>query len=508
MECFWQIEKTMKLFNLIYILLLNILFTACAVSNTAVYSPQKKIAPQQLKEDLQVMVETLRNNHPSLTWYTPQDTINASFQRAYSLLKDSMNEIEFRNLISETVFPIRCGHTSVRFSTNYYKYIRKHREAGFPLGLKIISDSSLVVTTNLFRRDSVIRTGTVIQSINGLSAKKIIDSLIPLISIDGYSKNFSYQNLSNSFSTYYNNRFGDQKNYTISFLNQRGEVEQKVLNKFNPLKDTADRRPFVVDPLRIPQQQISRHQRQLQRIRNFQIDSTNSYATLRLNSFGPGLRRHYLRKTFRELKNKKIDQLVIDVRNNGGGIIKTSLFLTKLIKSKPFVFADSIYSTHRKIRSNAKVYKRVIYNLGLFFLTKKVSDSQFHFRYFNTKTVKPAKNNFNGQVYILTGGYSFSATTLFAAAVKGQENVSIVGEETGGGFYGNNGVFITEMVLPHSKLRVRVPLFRIVNNIHYPKNGRGVLPDIEIKPNAETIRLNKDPKMEKVIELIKQKKNK
>jgi hypothetical protein len=492
MECFWQIEKTMKFSNLIYILLLNILFTACAVSNHAVYSPQKKIAPQQLKEDIQVMEETLRNNHPSLAWYTAQDTINTSFQRAYGLLKDSMNEIEFRNLISETVFPIRCGHTSVRFS----------------LGLKIINDSSLVVTTNLIRRDSVIRTGTVIQSINGLSSKKIIDSLLPLISIDGYSKNFSYQNLSNSFSTYYNNRFGAQKNYTISFLNQRGEVEQKVLNKFNPLKDTADRRPFVVDPLRIPPKQISRHQRQLQRIRSFQIDSTNSYATLRLNSFGPGLRRHYLRKTFRELKNKKINQLVIDVRNNGGGIIKTSMFLTKLVKRKPFVFADSIYSTHRKIRSSAKVYKRVIYNLGLFFLTKKISDSEYHFRYFNTKTVRPAKNNFNGQIYILTGGYSFSATTLFAASVKGQENVSIVGEETGGGYYGNNGVFITEMVLPHSKLRVRVPLFRIVNNIHYPKNGRGVLPDIEIKPNAETIRLNKDPKMEKVIEMIKQQKNK
>jgi Peptidase family S41 len=498
----------MKLSNLIYILLLNIFFSACAVSKNAVYSPQKKIALQQLKEDVQVMEETLRNNHPSLTWYTTEDTINASFQRASNLLKDSMNEIEFRNLLSETIFPIRCGHTSVRFSTNYYKYIRKHREAGFPLGLKIINDSSLVVTTNLFRKDSVIKTGTVIQSINGMSSKKIIDSMLPLISVDGYSKNFSYQNLSNSFSTYYNNRFGVQKNYTIEFLNPQGEIQKKILNKFNPLKDTADRRPFVVDPLRITQQQISRHQLQLQRIRSFQIDSTNSYATLRLNSFGPGLRRHYLRKTFRELKKKKIDQLVIDVRNNGGGIIKTSMFLTRLIKHKPFVFADSIYSTHRKIRSSVKVYKKIIYNLGLLFLTKKVSDSQFHFRYFNTKTVKPAKNNFNGQVYILTGGFSFSATTLFAAAVKGQENVSIVGEETGGGFYGNNGVFITEMVLPHSKLRVRVPLFRIVNNIHYPKNGRGVLPDIEVKPNAETIRLNKDPKMEKVIELIMQRKNK
>jgi C-terminal processing protease CtpA/Prc len=109
-------------------------------------------------------------------------------------------------------------------------------------------------------------------------------------------------------------------------------------------------------------------------------------------------------------------------------------------------------------------------------------------------------------VYLLTGGYSFSATTLFASVVKGQENVTVVGEETGGGYYGNNGVFIPEMILPNSKLRVRLPLYRIVNNKNYPKNGQGVLPDVEIKASAESIRQNRDPKMEKAVELIMQRK--
>jgi C-terminal processing protease CtpA/Prc len=92
---------------------------------------------------------------------------------------------------------------------------------------------------------------------------------------------------------------------------------------------------------------------------------------------------------------------------------------------------------------------------------------------------------------------------MFLANIKGQTNVTLVGEETGGGYYGNNGVFIPEMVLPNTKLRVRLPLYRIVNNKNIPFNGRGILPDVEVKATSESIRLNKDPKMEKALALIK-----
>ena len=78
--------------------------TACSVSNNGTYTPQLKYSKQQLAEDVQVMEQTLRKNHPSLYWYSNETEINASFKRAYSQLKDSMNEIEFRNLISETIF--------------------------------------------------------------------------------------------------------------------------------------------------------------------------------------------------------------------------------------------------------------------------------------------------------------------------------------------------------------------------------------------------------------------
>ncbi len=500
----------MKNIGFIGLAMLSYALTSCSATGSLGYTPERKYSADQLKEDVQVMEQTLKENHPSLYWYTSKDEVDASFQRTYARLTDSLNEIQFRTVIAETIFPIRCGHTSVRFSKNYYRYTDGLRMKTFPLIAKVIDDSSLVVTTNINRRDSFIRIGTILRSINGMSARTIIDTLLPLVSIDGNAKNFSYQNISNNFSTYYNMRFGLQDKYSITFLNDKGIEQQRNIDLYDPAKDTVRRRPVNFNAAAQQQQtqtrepELSDRQRRLQRIRSFSIDSTGTYATLRISSFSTGLSKHFLKRSFRTLQKKNIQHLIIDVRNNGGGLIKSSLYLTRLICNEPFSFTDSIYSVTRKLKTDAKVSRRTIYNLGLFFLNRKKNDSMYVFRFFHGKQYQPLPQHFKGKVYLVTGGYSFSATTLFASVVKGKENVTIVGEETGGGYYGNNGVFIPEMVLPNSKLRVRLPLYRIVNNRNYLKDGRGVLPDVEVKASAESIRRNLDPKMDKAVELIMQ----
>jgi len=48
----------------------------------------------------------------------------------------------------------------------------------------------------------------------------------------------------------------------------------------------------------------------------------------------------------------------------------------------------------------------------------------------------------------------------------------------------------------------------MVMNKNYPKNGRGVMPDIEVKPTSQAIKNAIDLKAEKVKELIKASKSK
>ncbi len=105
-------------------------------------------------------------------------------------------------------------------------------------------------------------------------------------------------------------------------------------------------------------------------------------------------------------------------------------------------------------------------------------------------------------MYVLSGGNTFSASTLFIKSVKDQENVTIVGEETGGGAYGNNAWLIPDVTLPVTKVRFRLPLFRLVIDKNEEK-GFGAQPEVISLPTVEAIRKNLDFKTEKAVELIK-----
>jgi hypothetical protein len=82
-----------------------------------------------------------------------------------------------------------------------------------------------------------------------------------------------------------------------------------------------------------------------------------------------------------------------------------------------------------------------------------------------------------------------------------------VGEETGGGAYGNTAWLIPDVTLPVTGVRFRLPLFRLVINNSIPKNGRGVIPEVESAPTQKVIMAGTDFKLDKAMELIKKDKN-
>ncbi len=489
--------------NLVAGLLMLCVFMSCSVSKP--YSPTKKFSPKELQDDYAIFQASLEESHPSLYWYTPKDSMDYYFATGKSKLKDSLTETQFRYVLANVVSKIRCGHTTIRASEGAVNYPTQ-QGLSFPLFVKAWPDT-VVVTANLNRKDSAVVRGVILKSIDGRPMKFIIDSLFSFLSADGYNTTHKYQTLSNggTFRNLYAIAFGLKQRTQVEFVDLKGELRTTTLSLYNPKADTL-RGPIPKAP------KISKKERkklELEAMRSLRIDTLLNTAFMEVNTFTRGNKlRSFFKSSFKEIKKKNIKNLVVDVRGNGGGSVVLSNLLTKYIADKPFVIADSLYALRRTSEYGQYRNGRFFNWLFLMFLTKKRKDGHYHFWLYDEKKFKPkSKYHFEGTTYIVTGGNTFSAASLFAKSLVDQEDVIVVGEETGGGAYGNSAWLIPDLTLPNTGVRYRQPLFRLVIDKEEQK-GFGVQPEVFALPTVEAIRRNEDYKMAQVRRLIKEKNTK
>lgn len=494
-----------RAFSLLIVCCLLLILSSCSVSKSS-FTPSKKYSPEQLNKDYSIFRGALEESHPGVYWYTPKNEMDKYFDWGKEQLKDSLNEEGFRKVLNYVISKMDCGHTVSRASKAFIKYRDTSQIKIFPLSLKIWGGATdtATVAANLIRKDSLLTRGVVLKSIDHRPISTIIDTLCQYISSDGYNLTHKYQTLSNrgGFGAAFTSIFGQKENYFIDYINKDGREATAAIPVYNPRTDTLNR----VAIARFARTSSKERKKQLiNATRNLRIDSSSNIAFMDLSSFGRGLKlRSFFRISFKDLRKEKVKHLVIDVRGNGGGSVTNSTYLTKFLTDRKFKVADSLYANTRNSKYKKYIDGYFFNRLFMIFMTAKRSDDKYHFGYFERHYFKPkTRNHFDGKVYILTGGNSFSATTLFTQTVKPQENVIVVGEETGGGAYGNTAWLIPDLTLPQTGIRVRLPLFRLVIDKNIPKDGHGVQPEVISVPTIDAIRRGADYKMDKVMELIR-----
>ena len=485
--------------TLSFLLCILITFSSCRVGFNN-YSPTQKYSKAVLQKDYQFLKKVLEAKHPSLYWYTSKDTLDYYFNQQYDLIKDSMTEETYVwKVLSPLITKIRCGHTSVLMSNKHEKATKHLRSSYFPLYLKIWSDT-MAVTGSLLKKDSVFRRGTIIKSINGMTATNFEHQFFDYLSKDGYAENLNFIRISSDFPYFYKSIIGLSKEYQLVYLDISGNQQSIQIPVYNPEEDTLKKKKDSVIIKKLSEPRIKK----VERYRSFTIDSSKQFATIRLNTFSKGRLRTFFRKSFRAIRKNKINNLIVDIRINGGGNVSTSTLFTKYLSDKPFKIADSVYSRVNTMSPYSKYFQhKWLNNLQYLFISKKKKDGLYHLpRYENKFYAIKKKNHFNSKAYVLISGPTFSASCMFLNAIRGQKNIKLVGEETGGGSYGNNGIMIPDLILPQTKIRVRVPLFRIIQQKHISEKGRGVMPDIYVPTSYDAIQKSYDKKMSVVKEMI------
>jgi C-terminal processing protease CtpA/Prc len=184
-----------------------------------------------------------------------------------------------------------------------------------------------------------------------------------------------------------------------------------------------------------------------------------------------------LNEAFAYFKNEGIDELILDLRLNGGGSVLTSAYLASMI------YANAGSETFAKLTFNAKHTNQS--GSYTFQNTLNVYDAS------GTKTGEQAINRLTNinQLYVLTSGSTASASEMIINGLKPFIQVKVVGTKT----YGKNVGSITLYDSPSSDftdedsansahLYAMQPIvFQIYNKLDQSDYINGFEPDLNLK---------------------------
>jgi len=283
------------------------------------------LKPSQLQSDFELLVSTLNDVHPSLYSFISEDDLNQIITETNNKLSSEMHESEFHILIRKLIRQIGCGHTVARPSKNWYSSLKS--PSVLPFSVYIIEDKLFI--RNSFAADSTLKTGMEILSIDGRSNIDLLKEISSIQERDGSIESFSRSKIENLFSTYYLFLFGLKDNYEIEYFDLNSN--QKKENIKGGISKKSDKKEI----------------KKVSKPNEINIDHAHFYlsqddpktAFLDINSFHQKGYKNFYKKVFNELEDNKIKNLVLDLRNNGGGYFPNGNRLLRYLVDQKFEMA-------------------------------------------------------------------------------------------------------------------------------------------------------------------------
>lgn len=424
------------------------------------------LTPEQLKADMALFRRAIEERHPGVDRYRAPGTFARTADAVTAQLNAPMSVRNFYQLLAPAVDSLDCGHTELQLPKNYMKYIQKNAKQ-LPFRFQL-NDTGLFARVD-YSGDSAVAVKLLIKKINGYAVDSLIRSWNAHMTSDGYNETMKQFYLGRYFRDEFTAFVGEPDTFLLQIYNpatqtysyKRGkmrtyaELEKIYKNKYE--KRGAPK------PLQLYFFNDSAAMLSIRTFQYKQIRKQKQYY------------RRYIRRAFREIKKRNITDLTIDLRGNTGGEVPLGIFLFRQMAQKKFRYIDSITVKSKKPVSFLKYTdQNCLFNCNLWLVRKRGNVLMYDIGGM-TKTHKPVRNPYTGNVTILVDPMTFSNASNFAALVQFEKRGKIKGPETGGASNGCNGASFITVTLPNSKLAVRVPMGKVVYPFQpFYNYGRGV----------------------------------
>jgi hypothetical protein len=459
------------------------------------YDPERIHALPELRQDLKLLRRALEEAHPSLYWYTPERELQAAFDVAAQALErpgaPGMTERQFYNLLAPAVTLVRDGHTTLDMSLAHDRWADARPWVYLPFSLLIEGDR-LVVLANR-STDPSIQPGDQLVEINGRRVPSLLAAARSRISPEGFGETWrDFQLGFGGFKRFLAQNLGLTPPFVLGVLKRDGRRIAVTASPLTAVDGAPGTMPAAGPPP--PRPDLS-----------FRLLDGGA-ALLTINGF------HYKRpeaahlEIFQQIRESRVEHLIIDLRENNGGNADLAVDLTRYLIDRPFRFIAASWAKLR--HPEAPSFAR---HLDARTTQLLIDHNSYHHRegtryYFDNDALDVKQPNcrhgFHGAVYLLTSGRTFSAGSLFVASLRALRKVTVIGQETGGGEVGFSAGINQKLTLPHTRLRLGLPLFRLLSASTAPNRGRGVMPDHPIQYTWREKVAGRDLEMEKALELI------
>jgi len=412
---------------------------------------QNTFSKEKLHSDIDAIYLTISEIHPDMFANISQKEYERKIKETKNLITDSISRLEFYSIAAPLVSCFNDGHTVLNFD---WKDLQKLNGKHFPYSISINhKQETLIIKDRFYDNDSIIPLGAQVKSINNKTAIEIINNIFNLVSGETI---FYKEALINKISfPYMATQFIGDSIFTVEYIHNDITFSKTVIGvKYKQIYDALQN---------AKKEELTDY--------SLKIDDDNAIAIIYFNRFFDLDKFSlFLDSTFTKIHENNISDLIIDVRNNLGGMSILGDALFQYISNVPFKqFGKAIVKTSERQKQFHLEYFGVKQN-------EKVG-----YKTFDDSSLNELEENhlrFKGKVYLLTSHSTYSSAASFAWTFKFFEMGTIIGEETGG-----QAVCFGDMIiqrLPNTELMMGISHKKYYDYGATDENTHGTIPHYQV----------------------------
>lgn len=397
----------------------------------------KALTQDQIIEDFNILVKTLKNNHPGVYDYQSENDFAQTIKTLEAQIPAAKNVLDEYKILSKLIAAVGDAHTYVL--NPYYQNILQE-ELLFPI-IPTIDNNQITIN------------GERLKSINGHSEVALLKQLQAFSNSDGNTISYKNAFIEMEFPLKYFTFIEDAKTFEVVLKNGETRTLEGRSYSQSGLRPATPAPSFTIEGsnaiLKIPTWED-----ETAGPFNFDLQEMALNATLG----------KFIKASMEQAIASEAEHLIIDLTGNKGGKSGPAAILLSYLIDKPFKYYSEIRVSSGDFPTKAYISNKELVALYESEEAKNLIEEiegQYFFKEMLLPNIAPQSKQFLGTVEILVDKYSLSVSTDVVAILKKNREVEITGDEIGGSLEHYCAGNYINLILPNSGIEVNIPIQRL-----------------------------------------------